>query len=374
MSMDNKLQRKIDAWLAAGVIDAATAERIAGHEAVHGDGGRLGRLAFSFGGQLLAAGILLFIAANWSLLSPAARFALVAATVVGLHGAGAWLRDRSPGLSTTLHAVGTVAFGGGIFLLGQTFNLAVDWPEGILLWAVGAAIGLLLLRDWPHVAAVAVLVPLWLVIETDRMGYGLSGPWAKYGLPVIALLVLGAAYLSAVGRGVDARWRRALASLGSFLVPVFAIILGLLGFAGQEQSQPVPAVLLGLAIAIGIPLAVGWWLRGREAWPLLIVAAFAIVIMLLDASSEWQRVLIHLLYLCASAAMVAWGLRDGHSQRVNLGVLGFGLTIFSFYFSNLYDKLGRSLGLIGMGLLFLGGGRLLERTRRRLLERMQEGT
>jgi hypothetical protein len=34
------------------------------------------------------------------------------------------------------------------------------------------------------------------------------------------------------------------------------------------------------------------------------------------------------------------------------------------------DKLGRSASLIGLGILFLGGGWLLERTRRRLLAQM----
>jgi hypothetical protein len=34
------------------------------------------------------------------------------------------------------------------------------------------------------------------------------------------------------------------------------------------------------------------------------------------------------------------------------------------------DKFGRSLGLIGLGILFLAGGWALERTRRRLVDGM----
>jgi hypothetical protein len=37
------------------------------------------------------------------------------------------------------------------------------------------------------------------------------------------------------------------------------------------------------------------------------------------------------------------------------------------------DKLGRSASLVGLGLLFLLGGWLLEKTRRRLMERLQRG-
>jgi hypothetical protein len=41
-----------------------------------------------------------------------------------------------------------------------------------------------------------------------------------------------------------------------------------------------------------------------------------------------------------------------------------------FYFSSVMDKLDRSLGLIMLGVLFLAGGWLLERTRRRLVSSM----
>jgi len=41
-----------------------------------------------------------------------------------------------------------------------------------------------------------------------------------------------------------------------------------------------------------------------------------------------------------------------------------------FYFSDIFDKVGRSLGLIGLGVLFLAGGWALEKTRRGLVARM----
>jgi hypothetical protein len=38
-----------------------------------------------------------------------------------------------------------------------------------------------------------------------------------------------------------------------------------------------------------------------------------------------------------------------------------------FYFSSVMDRLGRAASLVGLGLLFLGGGWVLERARRRLV-------
>ncbi|MGH7580913.1 MAG: DUF2157 domain-containing protein, partial [Gemmatimonadales bacterium] len=77
---------------------------------------------------------------------------------------------------------------------------------------------------------------------------------------------------------------------------------------------------------------------------------------------------------CAVLAigLIAWGVRDRRVERINLGIAGFALTVLVFYFSGVMDKLGRSASLMGLGLLFLGGGYLLERTRRRLVAGVRE--
>jgi hypothetical protein len=43
-----------------------------------------------------------------------------------------------------------------------------------------------------------------------------------------------------------------------------------------------------------------------------------------------------------------------------------------FYFSDIMGKLDRSLGLIVLGILFLAGGWVLEKTRRRLVANIAE--
>jgi uncharacterized membrane protein len=63
-----------------------------------------------------------------------------------------------------------------------------------------------------------------------------------------------------------------------------------------------------------------------------------------------------------------------HASRalVNLGIVGFAITVGWFYFSDIFDKVGRSLGLIGLGILFLAGGWALEKMRRRLMAGMEQ--
>jgi len=52
---------------------------------------------------------------------------------------------------------------------------------------------------------------------------------------------------------------------------------------------------------------------------------------------------------------------------VNLGMVLFVVTLICFYFSDLLDKLGRSVSLISFGILFLVIGYFLEKTRKKLI-------
>ena len=71
-------------------------------------------VALVLGGILLGAGVLLFVAAHWDDVSPITRLVLVMAMLALFHGAGIAARDRFPGFSTTMHALGTISSGAAI--------------------------------------------------------------------------------------------------------------------------------------------------------------------------------------------------------------------------------------------------------------------
>src|SRR6266571_4024382 len=91
----------------------------------------------------------------WLSRSPAWRFTLVLILVAVFPVAGALTEKRFSALSTTFYAIGTVCVGAGIFLTAQIFNLQEHWPSGILMWAIGALAGWLLLRHWTQAALLA---------------------------------------------------------------------------------------------------------------------------------------------------------------------------------------------------------------------------
>jgi uncharacterized membrane protein len=376
--MSNSWQSALARWTAAGVVDAATAERIRGWEAGHGGDAswsRLALIAFGLGGLLLIAGVLLFVAAHWDDLSPTGRFALVLAMIAVTHAGGAFAARSSAGLSATLHAVGTGALGAGIYLAGQIFNMAEHWPGALMLWSFGAAAGVLLLRQWPQVLWLAVLAPGWLwgewmeVQAPDMFGRGMK-PAA------VGLFLLACAYLAASLPEGSSSWRRALAWLGALLViPAAALMASGVFDAWPLFSEPSEKLsmgwlVIGWGLSIVLPLALAFALRGRAAVYLLVALAWALVVLQIDTRGDAGELGLYALLAAGAAGTVMWGVKDQQRHAVNVGVLGFALAVVAFYFSSVFDKLGRSLGLIGIGVIFIGGGWLLERVRRRLVGRI----
>ncbi len=375
-----RLEAAIERWREAGLIDAEIAGRLLAAESARRPAhtGRLAVAAFGFGALLLAAGVFLFVAANWQELSPWGRFALLVAMVGGLHLVAAASARAFPALATSLHAVGTAALGAGIFLSGQVFNLEAHWPQAFLLWALGAAVAAFLLRDWPQVLWVAVLAPAWLVSE-----WATIYPWfrsasgdAAQSVVSFGLVVLSTAYLSATTRAPSVPWRQALARLGAVgLVVTAASLASTLGSGFTRptglEAAPTAIITAGWLVAVGLPLGLGGLLGRAAAWPVAVAALLAAIVVVLDPTAAWQRLAMYAVYAAGSAGLVAWGVQERQRLRINLGVTGFALTVLAFYFSSLFDMLGRALGLIGMGVLCIVGGWLAERTRRRLIARLE---
>ena len=383
--MSARLEKYLDRWTGSGIIDRTTADRIRAFETqqekAHGMRWPV-LLAVAFGGLLLCAGVLLFVAAHWDTLPPGGRFGLVLAMVALFHLAGALSAERFPPLSTSLHAVGTISLGAGIFLAGQIFHLQEHWPGGVMLWAIGAGAAWALLRDWPQAALLAMLIPVWLGGEWIEAMGGRHG-----GEKVLAegLLLLALTYLSALTPEQDSSIRKALAWIGGIALIPLTVFTAVSGSFHYRHGQPLPEGLLvaGWAAALAGPLALSWLLRRKAAWMNVIATLW--VILLGTTSFErhgvpgglfsqiWKDLGFYLVSAAGSIALVFWGLSEARRERINLGVAGFALTILGFYFSTVMDKLGRSASLVGLGLLFLLGGWLLEKMRRRLMERLQRG-
>ena len=366
--MRSDWESRLERWTSAGVVDAATASRIRNWESEHARPQGLGwpiRIALVFGALLFGAGVFLFVSAHWDELSPRQRMTLVVVMVGAFHIGGAVTAGRFEGLSVALHAIGTLALGAGIALAGQVFNLSEHWPAAILLWAAGAALAWALLRHWTQAALTAILVPCWLSGEWwQRM----NDSGADYMVPVAAgICALSFTYLSARRAPGDDALRQALGWLGGIALLPAACATAMMTW---RQAPPWRVQWIAWALAILLPLAIAVLLRGRRAW--WNALAIAWTLLLVDANGgHGDRAQVYLWCAVGAVGLAAWGIHEARPARINLAIAGFAITVLLFYFSNVMDKLSRSGSLMALGILFLGGGCLLERTRRRLIAQIR---
>lgn len=364
-------------------MDAATAVRIRDFEAreARPAGARWQVLvALVLGGVLLAAGILLFVAAHWDQLSPAARMGVVVGLLAGLHAGALLAAERFPALSVTLHGVGTVAAGAAIGMVGQIFNMQEHWPGVVMLWALCAAAGWYFLRDQFQQVMTLLLFPAWLVCEWSFRENIYRGN-EIFLARIIA--VLAAVYLTTF---VHARRRVVFGILYAFGAVALVVSVAVLSAGWHEYAQrPVlPMSLQALAVLFMLGcVAVAAWRQRSAAVP--VVATMIVTFLLPWLEKPMHRdlsfnasgydytipsVAAYIVVGLLAGLYAWWGVRERSAPLVNFGVIAFALVVAWFYFSDLMDKLGRSLGLIGLGIVFLAGGWLLERFRRRLIAQM----
>jgi hypothetical protein len=130
-------------------------------------------------------------------------------------------------------------------------------------------------------------------------------------------------------------------------------------------------MLAGVLVAAGLPLALAFALRGSAMWHNVIAVAWIAILVLLGQGGA--DLPLYGWWALGAIALVASGVGEARVERINMGAAAFAITVLAFYFSQVMDKLGRSASLIGLGLLFLGGGWALERVRRQLVGEARGG-
>ncbi|HMG85372.1 MAG TPA: DUF2157 domain-containing protein [Terracidiphilus sp.] len=390
-------------WQSAGLLDAEAATRIRVWESAQTSTAGLaapdarkearaegmawqGRVALILGGILLASGVILFVSAHWDQLGRGMRYLLVMAMVTVFHLGGAVSREKYKGLSTTLHAVGTILTGGAIALVGQIFNIQEHWPAAVLMWAIAALLGWILLRDQAQQTLTLLLFPTWLMCEWSNAAENHIGQEPYIGRMLFVWAIL---YLT-LFIGTDRRVVRGIlfaVSAIAAVTSIFFLLEGWHSWYGMQSYPPFHTRFWGWVDIAAIPLLFSLFRLRKSLIPVLGATAFVIALPWCNrlfvehfdngnTHTSWTRtepnLAAHALVAAFCVFLIWWGVREASRGLVNLGTVFFGATVTWFYFSDLFDKMGRSLGLIGLGVLFLAGGWALEKTRRGLLAHMSQ--
>ncbi|HXB20888.1 MAG TPA: DUF2157 domain-containing protein [Candidatus Solibacter sp.] len=367
------LEKRLQRWVEAQLIDNVTAHRILEFE--KSSKGKLrwqAILAIGFGAVMLCAGILLFVAAHWDQISPGQRFGLVLAMVAVFHVAAGVLGKRVPSIGTALHMAGTICLGAGIYLAAQIFHLQEHWPSGVLLWSVGAILAWLVLRQWPQALLAAVLIPWWLAGEWWLATERYEGH--AFHIAAQGFLLLSLFYLSATPRDGNRALRLGLIWVGEIGLLPSTVTVMFSSNVDYNRHLPVHLLLLGYAAAYVPVLALAAFVRKKRSVAMFAAALWVLLLTLVSKQSHPDHSLLMISWIGLSAcALCYWGVSENRSHFINLGTAIFALDVIWFYFSDVLDKLGRSVGLILLGVVFLAGGWLLNNLRSNLIARAAAG-
>jgi uncharacterized membrane protein len=381
------IESLLNRWQTAGALEAEAAARIRAFEEKQEKPSGLrwqGMVALILGAILLACGVALFVSAHWDELGPAARYAIVIAMVAVFHLAAGFVRKGFQGLSTALHAVGTVSTGAAIALVGQIFNIQEHWPAAILLWALAALAGWILLHDEAQQTLTLLLFPAWMFSELAFYMENHIGQEVYIGRALFMWAILYLTFFVGSQRKIVQGILFAAGAISS----VTGIVLMLSAWVSWNAQQTfVPfstRVWAWIAIA-ALPLVIAAFHGHKGLIPPAVAAVFSIALPWCNRTwtetntfgdnhytftRHEPNLAAHVLVAIFAVFICWWGVRLASKALVNLGIVGFAVAVGWFYFSNIFDEIGRSLGLIGLGILFLAGGWALEKMRRRILAGM----
>jgi uncharacterized membrane protein len=374
-------------WQTAGVLDAETSDRIRAWESEQKRPAGLRWqviVVLILGAMLLACGVALFVSAHWDEIGPGTRFAIVLGMVSVFHLGGGWARSRFHGLSTALHAVGTLSTGAAIALVGQIFNIQEHWPAAVLMWVLAALAGWILLHDEAQQTLTLLLFPAWILSEFLFSADGHIGEHVYAGRFLIVWAVLYLTFFLGSRRKILQGILFAVGAIAA-VVGIEVLLVGWRSWSGNQTYLPLGLRTWGWVDIAVLPLLFAVFKFRKSVVPVAFAIALSIALpwCIRIQTQHFDNGAFHNTYTysvpnLAAYALVAafavfiiwWGVRQASRALVNLGIVGFAISVGWFYFSNIFDKVGRSLGLIGLGILFLAGGWALEKTRRNLVADM----
>lgn len=416
----SRLRSDLSRWVEQGWVrredidailkDAASSDRASGS---------LPNLLALLGAVLVAAGALLFLAANWEGMGRVAKLAVLAAALWGAHAASyAAVRVKADQFAEAMMLLSVALFGAGIMLIGQIYHLSADPPAGVLLWALGAIVAA---WAWPSqlaACAALVLISLWFTLAAPESPLSVYLPflpvWAAMLPPVLRMRWMGAYHVALASAAWfvvvtlvmlmsanDAaaedflRLGSALAALflatGSLLSGVasavpFAVPLerfALMGALAGVSLLALPSFhdgqaggdlwWSGLAVLVLLAALGGAVIRWRSAADRLALGAVALVAvavacaMVPEAHGWLALAVLNLVLVAALIGLIAEGYRRDDRFVVNLGFVAFALTILRLYFDTFWLLFDRSLFFMVGGLLVIALGWGLERKRRDLI-------
>ncbi len=436
-----RLKQELPRWVAKGLVSSQNEAAILA--TISNDDNEIKTLkpsfyAFSFLGIiLLAVGIILFFASNWQVIPKIVKLALLFGGLwvsFALAGYLLIIKQKSPSLhwfGQLLLFLGVVIFGSNIWLIAQIYHIDAHYPNGILIWSLGAWLVAFLLRQQACIILSLILVLIWSVTESQyflRSIHWMFIPvYILNILPIlkekwhfswhVALIILilwlsdnilwlnypfygssqpnyfsyyfGLCCLAALtvwGLSLASQQKKDIFGLGTlqhyaqffFLLNVFYLSFPYL----VEVRKQLPNFSLDLTIIFILALTLSsiWFYKvmlkiSKHTLIIggsLIVALSALLILnYFQFNHSWLALGFNLTFVGFMLWFIAIGYELKDKIYINLSFLFFAFFIVARYFDVFWDLLNRSFFFMGGGVLLLLGSYILEKKRRILTQEIK---
>ncbi len=351
-----------------------------------------------FGSLMVGAGIILFFAMNWSTIPKAVKvFSILAALAASYHIGYTMKFSKATFLNVggALIFLGAIIFGAGIFLIGQIFNINSHWPNAFLYWALGIVAFAYLTQSKPVMYLSLLTASFYVGSETfywfnflDRY-YNISYAFFLIFLSLgIAYYMLGNLHEK---KGSIRMLRYPFHLIGSFLIMLAAYLFSFKWFGkandyGYSTGANAMSVLfssrfwiiyLAVTLIAIIFIFISFKYRDtkdrtefHEALYLGLLLVFTPLVVLFSKINFW---LIPITFNIILFLLIVGSVYLGYAKRektlVNLGMIAFGVAIFSRYIEYLWDVLNGYLFFIIGGVLLIVLAIILEKNRRKIIDR-----
>ncbi|MCK5664791.1 MAG: DUF2157 domain-containing protein, partial [Thiotrichaceae bacterium] len=172
-SFVKQLEQKLPHWQQQGWLDQDGADAIlsdsqSGRQKSH----KLSIILAMMGVILLGAGAISFFAANWQGMSKLLKLSLLFSSMISAYMVSAYCLSadklsvpRYPAMGHAFLLLGVLLFGNNIMLVAQIYHIDSHYPNGVLLWGIGALFTTILMRSEIVMILAVLLSLLWTGME-----------------------------------------------------------------------------------------------------------------------------------------------------------------------------------------------------------------
>lgn len=412
-----QLKRDLETWIAKGLVPAENRDAILASVGADAGGRRVDVIIAVFGVILIGAGAMSFVAANWAEMEKLTRLVVLFGSMWAAYAIAIWFQSSGrAAIAQAFVLLGVILFGVNIWFVAQTYNINAHYPDGTLLWGLGALAAAALVPSRAALAMALVLGGLWTWQETQDFGDLLHAPFLIYwaacaalawymnwrpgvhlaGLALIFWLAINFGSLSrllgwgeaeiltiyifaplalwSVSQLLDRDANGLALTVGHYAFFFFLVAYALLHHTDMGKHTPNP-VWMGFA-AILSAAAVGAVLAGMSRNVFSIIDLFATLFVCVTTAAYVFLVgpsgdQLDLPYRVGALVIILWSLARGarFDDRfvINLSTVAFGVWFLYTYFEMFSGWMDQAIFFTVGGVLLIALSLGLEGIRRRLI-------